>query len=249
KVEVEAKSQINWKNFDTKFIPRLKKLEDSSIQYIHPFYEVYKNQLTSYYHSKFNTSTSVRINHNFSLSNCNEQCEDQYVYLIAKTIRGKTPAKLLHNGVTYPIKIRYKINQYGNVIEKKLYNSSLTNPDYTITLSANSSDVVFNSGDQIFFEYYTNEASIATRLSNYQNTQKLIYYSSGADAQSVYNGTASNGLYKANIFYWYNLTGMGTLYRNWGQFAYKGAAPNEDFKRINRRYIGLNNLAGMTNEN
>src|SRR5690606_5520303 len=108
----------------------------------------YKNQVTSYYHSKFNANTSVRINHNFTLPSCNQNdCKDQYIYLIAKNINGKVPAKLAIGGVNYPIKIRYKINEYGAVVEKKLYNSSATSPDYTINIPTNTSDVTFNSGE------------------------------------------------------------------------------------------------------
>lgn len=248
KIELETKSQINWKNLDNKFVPRFRKIGEET-QYVVPSYEVYKNQLTSYTNSKFTSSTSVRINHNFILNNCNNNdCSNQYIYLIAKNKNGKVPNLLNINGVLYPIKIRYTINEYGNIIDKKAFNPNLNTPDYTVNLTSTFSDITFSNTD-VYFEYYTRDAVIATKLSNYQNTNKLIYYSNGTDALYTYNASNQVGLYRANIFYNFNLTGFGTLYRNWGQFAYKGAAPNENFTLIKRKYLGLNKLSGLTIEN
>src|SRR5690606_24350273 len=110
--------------------------------------------------------------------------------------------------------------------------------NYTKILTSNYSDVTFVNGQKIFFEYYTKDSHIATKINNYQNSHSLIIHSNGQPAHSNYN-VNQPGVYKANIFYSYNMTGMGTLYRNWGQFAYKGAAPNTPFTRIQKKYIGI----------
>src|SRR5690554_753701 len=41
--------------------------------------------------------------------------------------------------------------------------------------------------------------------------------------------------------------GIGTLYKNWGQFAYKGALPDQNFTPIRKEYISKAGLAGTNN--
>src|SRR5690606_15724284 len=41
--------------------------------------------------------------------------------------------------------------------------------------------------------------------------------------------------------------GIGTLYKNWGQFAYKGALPDQDFTPIKKELISKAKLAGIPN--
>src|SRR5690606_38821596 len=86
-------------------------------------------------------------------------------------------------------------------------------------------------------------------INNYQDLNGLLTTSNGTPAKSDYlSGQANTGLYKANIFYNENLLGIGTLYRNWGQFIYKGAMPEDDFVQINRNYVGLDKQGNLTND-
>src|SRR5690606_14457918 len=104
-------------------------------------------------------------------------------------------------------------------------------------------------GTDLYFEYYTESRKIAGNINNYQDLNGLLTTSNGTPAKSDYiSGQANTGLYKANIFYNENLLGIGTLYRNWGQFLYKGAMPGDDFVQINRNYVGLDKQGNLTND-
>ena len=199
KIEVETKSQINWKKFDQKFKPKLINVSTGEIKDINTFYEVYKNQITNYSNSFFTNSTNVRIYHNFDLAQCNAEhpCGNHEVYLVAKDINGKIPNKISIGGSTYPIKIKYTLQTDGTVLKKEVYDPSTQN--YTKILTSNYSDVTFVNGQKIFFEYYTKDSHIATKINNYQNSHSLIIHSNGQPAHSNYN-VNQPGVYKANIF-------------------------------------------------
>ncbi|MBS7321100.1 MAG: hypothetical protein KIG55_05860, partial [Myroides sp.] len=243
KIEAFTDSQINWKKFDTKFKPRVVNSLNEA-QYVIPFYESKSGQLTNFYQSVINATQTVTIKHNFALSNCTQSiCENQYVYMVVKDGKGKIPSVV---GNAYPAKFRYKIAANGTVVEIRQFN----NIDYTIPISTTTSQITAGSGNSYYFEYYADSYSIASRLNTYQEDYNNLLTSSltGSPKSLFVNGTTNTGLYKANIFYRQNLQGIGTLYRNWGQFAYKGALPNQNFEKIKRRHIGILAMAGITSE-
>src|SRR5690606_18790211 len=163
-----------------------------------------------------------------------------------------------------PAKFQYKIGPLGNVLMVLQHNG---NEFQLIHFSAGASQywpfpwyssLLFNSpqsfinvsaGTDLYFEYYTESRKIASRINNYQDLNGLLTTSNGTPAKSDYiSGQANTGLYKANIFYNENLLGIGTLYRNWGQFLYKGAMPGDDFVQINRNYVALDKQGNLTND-
>lgn len=232
-IEVFTTSQINWKKLDTKFIPKLVNTQDNSTRYITPQYKVFNSQLTKYYKSTFTSATTITINHNFSLSSCTDvQCGNKTIYMVVKNQNGKIVSSL--NGL--PAKFKYIVGSNGNLISKQQFNGTSF-----AALTGNNSQITA-SNTSLYFEYYAEDSHIASRLNTYQNNANLLSSSNG-NTQST--GT-NNGLHRANIFYHNQLSGFGTLYRNWGQFAYKGAQPNENFRLINKSYLSKLALSGIS---
>jgi len=244
RLEVNTTSQIDWKKLDGKFKPSVFYVEKNESTPVIPGYKVYRKQITSYYKSVFNAQTMLNVRHNFTLASCDQaSCKDQLVYLVVKNQYGKIPMDT--NG--RPVKFSYKISSSGTVAEIKQYDGNGFN--ISVNISAVTQFTV-PGGTSLYFEYYAETPGIASRLKKYQNDyNNLITTSAGAVPKSDYVNNGSNtGLFKANIFYAQNLTGFGTLFRNWGQFAYKGAAPLEDFSTVKRKYLGINKLAGFEEE-
>ena len=243
KIEAFTDSQIDWKKLDQKFKPRV----DNSLQethYVKPFYDTKNKQLTSFYQSVFNSAQTISIKHNFNLGSCPGESCLNYFYLVVKNGNGKIPVT---NNNSQPAKFRYKINAAGTVTEVRQYNGN----DYAITVNpALISQISVTAGSSYYFEYYAPGFSIANRLKVYQDDFNNLLTSNVTGApKSTYSNTTTNyGLYKANIFYSNQLSGLGSLHRNWGQFAYKGANPGEDFTKIRRRYVSLQSLIGLTAE-
>jgi|GEM_PF-763781 len=240
RMEVLTDSQINWKKLDDKFKPRVVYANTNETYYLKPSYRVFPHQVTKYYKSTFSSATTLSVKHNFSLSNCTQSaCQDQLIYLIVKNQYGKIPNTT--NG--QPAKFRYKVNSYGSVTEVRQFNGTAYSG---IVSTTTLSQIVTTAGSSLYFEYYAETLSIASKLNTYQdNYNNLVTSNIGSAAQSTGSNT---GLYKANIFYAHNLTGFGTLYRNWGQFAYKGAKPHENFQKIKRSYLGIHRLSGLSSE-
>ena len=244
RLEVSTTSQINWKTLDTKFKPAVLKVAANETTPVAPLYKVYARQVTDYYQSTFSTQTTLQVKHNFTLAQCTQNsCKDQLIYMVAKNQYGKIPAD--PNGRA--IKFRYKINASGSITEIKQYDGN----DFTISINSSAiTQFTVPAGTSLYFEYYAETPGIANKLKKYQNDyNNLLTTTAGATPKSDYINNGSNtGLFKANIFYAHNLTGFGTLYRSWGQFAYKGATPFEDFKNIRTKYLGINRIAGFENE-
>ncbi|WP_372472497.1 SpvB/TcaC N-terminal domain-containing protein [Capnocytophaga sp. ARDL2] len=249
KVEVLANSQINWKKLDTKFNPFFQKIGGEKVDLI-PYYQVFANQHTQYAPSVLvGSPKKVVVKHNFSLSNCTSvDCENQYVYFVVKNQRGQIPNNLIVNGQNFPAKIRYKLNAQGQVTERKAYSHSTK--DYTVSIPTTQSILSFSIPHSAviqrkthFFEYYTSSKKVAHKLASYQNFNSLVFNENGSSAQNNYVA-GFQGLYKANIFSSENNLQVGTLYRNWGQFAYKGANPGEPFQYINRNHLSISPLVG-----
>lgn len=233
-IEVQTTSQINWKSLDNKFKPRLVKSGSSTTRYFAPQYQVYNTQLTGYYKSTFTASTTVNLNHNFSLASCTQAtCGDQVIYLVVKNQNGKLVNTV--NGL--PAKFKYTVAANGTLSAKQQYNGTAF-----VALSGNNTQVTTGTGS-LYFEYYANSSEVAGRLNTYQNSTNLVTTSTGGSPLST--GTSS-GLYRANIFYYNNLGGIGTLYRNWGQFAYRGANPDQQFEFIRRGYVSKLALSGVS---
>ena len=232
-IEVLTTSQIDWKKFDNKFIPKFLKVEDNSTRYVIPQYRVYNSQLTNYYKSTFTSSATVTINHNFNLLACSSNvCSDKVVYMLVKNQFGKIVTTL--NGL--PAKFKYVVNGNGAIIVKQQYNGTSFS-----SLTGNNSQITANNVS-LYFEYYADDAEIASRLKNYQDNTNLLTSNLG---NTQHQGIV-NGLYRANIFYINSLSGFGTVFRNWGQFAYKGVQPNENFKLINKGHLSKLAIAGIS---
>src|SRR5690606_32922998 len=217
RIEVSTTSQIDWKTLDDKFKPYVHNVTDDEKYYITPSYQTYSNQLTSYYESTFNSSGQVKINNYFDLAQCDaEKCKDRIIYLIVKDQNGKIPNAT--NG--HSAKFRYIINSAGIVYDVKQYANSGGMIDIAPSVP---SYINVSNGLKLYFEYYTEEKLIADKLNKYQNTNNDLMSFGGTVPKSNYTQGQSNyGLYKANIFSNENIIGIGSLYRNWGQFSYKG---------------------------
>ncbi|WP_277632434.1 SpvB/TcaC N-terminal domain-containing protein, partial [Avrilella dinanensis] len=246
KIEVKSDSQINWKTLDSKFKPRIYNAAEQETTYLVPEYQTHSNQLTSYYKSTFNDPTQIQINNYFDIQGCTAEanCEGNEIYLVVKNQMGKIPNTT--NG--HSAKFKYTINTAGMVSEVQQY----TNTGDVINISPSTPSYIdVASGTSLYFEYYSESKYVAHRLKVYQNENNdlLSVVGSTIPPKSDYiQGESNDGLYKANIFSNENVLGIGSLYRNWGQFAYKGAMPGEAFDPIKKSYIGALGLAGLSTD-
>jgi len=230
-IEVETTSQINWKLLDNLFKPRVIKTDNNELTYIKPKYQSYHKQHNNNYKSTFPTATTLGINHNFSLAGCDEPtCKDRTIFMVVKNANGKIISTL--NG--RPAKFRYLINQNGVITEKRQFNGTTF-----VTLTGNSYQASLPANTTLFIEYYTDSGTIATKLNAFQNTN-------GNNLVTATSATTNTSFYKPNIFYSDEMNGFGTLFRNWGVFAYKGAQPEENFVPIKRSYLGRLAIAGLS---
>lgn len=228
-IEVETTSQINWKTLDNLFKPRVLKSDNNEVTYVKPKYKSYNKQVTNNYKSTFPTVTTLGINHNFSLSNCNELiCKDKIIFMVIKNQYGKMVTTI--NGL--PAKFRYVVNQNGLIIEKRQFNGTAF-----AAFTGNYTQVSLPANTTLFVEYYTDSSLIANKLNDYQDSNSLVTATSQA---------TNTSFYRPNIFYSDEMSGFGILFRNWGQFAYKGAQPAENFVPIKRSYLGHLAMAGLS---
>ena len=247
KIEVLADSEINWRLLEEKFSPVIYKVgTGGNMKKMTPIFKNYPNIHTNYYKSNFAvTGTSIQINNNFNLNSygCTDgNCKDRYVYLVAKNSNGKIP---LYSG--QPLKFRYKLNVSGAVTERRQYSNATE--DYTIALPLT---VTYSATDlDLHFEMYTDEYRLGERLRRYQLENEFIQLTNGTATKTTYinGGTVSQnrGLYKLNIYSSSNLKGFGPLYRNWGQFAYRGPQPGEAFQKIKYATINMESLVAQGN--
>ncbi|MCP1995124.1 RHS repeat-associated core domain-containing protein [Flavobacterium sp. HSC-61S13] len=244
KVEVLSDTEVNWKDIDAKFKPKLVSLDGQEHVFAVPYYSNYSNVHTSYAYSDFTnyfTGTKLSINHDFSLPNCTKNiCEDRYIYLILKRTDGKLAP--LNTGTTLQYaKFRYKINASGAVVARQRFDVTANN--YVAVANTTTYFLENLAGGKVFFEYYTADKAIAERLKTYQNTGSnyLVRLNNLAPKTDYIEGGDNGGLFKANIYSSELTTAWGNMYRNWGQFAYKGVDAAEKFTSIIGDHIHVYN--------
>ncbi len=253
KVEVLSDSEIDWKTIDTKFKPKLVSLDNNNDDvYLTPYYsnyskvKIYNNPLLG---KASGPNATVEINNNFSIPQCNQSlCENRYVYLVAKHSSGSI-IKLVSSSTGAPagyVKFRYKFDANGNIVQKQRLNENYIYVNESSTYSFTTTPY---NGQKYYFEYYTTEHGIAEKLHLLQeNTStSLIKVSSSQPVSNFYNGVDNNGKLKASIYSSEATPSWGSMYRNWGQFLYKGVDVGATYLPIVGQHINPNNLNLVTN--
>ena len=255
KVEVLSDSEVDWNTIDTNFKPKLTAQDNQEDVFLVPYYSNYSNVITNYPNSDYtvgySSSKDYEINHNFSLPGCTEEiCKDRYVYLILKRSNGSVISYVNSSGAnTGYAKFRYKMNANGTIASREWldYNTKTYK-----SLPSNSS--IFglggSAGNKAFFEYYTSENAIAKLLDKYQNTgSNFLARIVGETPKSTYvEGGNNYGMFKSNIYSSEMNTAWGSMFRNWGQFAYKGVEPGETYLPIKGEYIHVFNPEKKTSD-
>ncbi|WP_353118219.1 RHS repeat-associated core domain-containing protein [Myroides odoratus] len=254
KVEVLSDSEIDWGQLDRKFKPKLVSLNrDNTDVYLTPYYGNYSKVHTSYTPLQFIASgpnVRVTINNNFSLPACTEAvCRDRYVYLVARYSNGQI-VPLVNSSSGAPsgyTKFRYKFDAAGNIVQKQRLNQNYV---YQNLDNSNNINLTTSIGERFFFEYYTTEHKIGELLDAYQNSTAtpLIKVTGGSPAPYTYMvGVDNTGKVKANVYTSEQTTAWGPMFRNWGQFGYKGADVGTTYKPIVGKNIHLfNTTANVT---
>ncbi|KAA5535582.1 RHS repeat-associated core domain-containing protein [Paenimyroides baculatum] len=247
-IEVTAKGPVNWKRFDSAFMPKLININipNDPGRYIVPRYLMQDDPLTYYPKSVFPAGAVVSINNAFSLPACQgeNECNDKVITLIVTDNNGTIP--MATNGLA--ARFEYRVNDDGNIIGVKQY----ANPHSEESQDVSTAPAFINPnpGIEYSFEYYTDNYLVATALNHYQNNSGLLHMTYDAPMQSPHISGVSGGFNKGNIS---TLTpeesGLGTLYKGWGQFAYKGANPDQNFTPIEKSFISRNALAGTSSKN
>ncbi|MCS4240305.1 RHS repeat-associated core domain-containing protein [Myroides odoratus] len=253
KVEVLSDSEINWGQLDRKFKPKLVSLNrENTDVYLTPYYGNYSKVHTSYTPLQFIASgpnVRVTIKNNFSLPACTEAvCRDRYVYLVARYSNGQI-VPLVNSSSGAPsgyTKFRYKFNAAGNIVQKQRLNENYV---YQNLDDSNNINLTTSIGERFFFEYYTTEYKIGELLDAYQNSTAtpLIKVTGGSPAPYTYmKGVDSTGKVKANVYTSEQNTAWGPMFRNWGQFAYKGADVGQPYEAIVGKNIHPFNSSSTT---
>ncbi|WHT38453.1 SpvB/TcaC N-terminal domain-containing protein [Myroides sp. mNGS23_01] len=256
KIEVLSDSEINWKEVDQRFKPKLKVLGSNEPDiYLTPYYSNYSKVHTSYVPIQFTGNgpeVTITIKNNFSLPACTQEtCNDRYVYLVARRANGsiiKLVSGSADNSAGY-IKFRYKFDATGRIVQKQRLNAHDVYENLGDTFT-----MVFDNvpGDKYFFEYYTTENKIGELVDAYQAytgtnpPPPLIKITARRATPATYmTGVDNEGRVKANVYTSEPTTTWGPMYRNWGQFAYKGADVDQPYEAI----VGKNIQMFNTTEN
>jgi len=255
-VEVEAVTtqSITWKSFDEAFVPMFKNMTSGETQYMVPRYEGMETKIASYPPVKVVNPTPIKIKHNFVLTGCQSQdgdCRDEFIYLLARYENGAVATTTTGRQAHF----RYRLGVGGNVVQvRQLEGNSF---DSSPIVSTPDSQIDIPAGRSISLEYTTDKYVVASVLNHYQNnTGDLITGNVAAFAAAPAAGTSGattmnipNGI-RASIGTKTTFElGLGLLYKNWGQFAYKGAAPDEDFKPIEQPFISRVAISGISSTN
>jgi len=255
-VEVEAitKNTMRWKNFDNAFVPMFKNMVTGETKHMIPKYEAMETIVASYPPLKVVSPTPIKIKHNFVLTACqsqNGECRDQFIYMIARYENGQVATTTTGRQAYF----RYRLGAEGNVVQvRQLEGSSFDNSPIVSTAD---SQIDIPAGKILSLEYTTDKYVVASVLNHYQNnTGDLITGNIAAFAATPAAGTSGattmnipNGI-RANIGTKTTFElGLGLLYKNWGQFAYKGAAPDEDFKPIEQPFVSRVAISGISSVN
>lgn len=252
-IEVEAvtTASITWKSFDEAFVPMFKNMASGETQYMVPRYEGMETKIASYPPIKVVNPTPIKIKHNFVLTGCqsqNGECRDQFIYMLARYENGDVATTTTGRQAHF----RYRIGVGGNVVQvRQLEGSSF---DSSPIVSTVDSQIDIPAGRSISLEYTSDKYVVASILNHYQNnTGDLITGNIAAFAATPAAGTS--GATTMNIPTGIRASigtktafelGLGLLYQNWGQFAYKGASPDEDFKPIEQPFISRVAISGIT---
>ncbi|QQU04946.1 toxin TcdB middle/N-terminal domain-containing protein [Myroides odoratus] len=190
----------------------------------------------------------VTIKNNFKLAACTDAvCRDRYVYLIARNPSGQI-IKLSNIDSGDPmgyIKFRFKFDAAGNIVQKQRLNQ---NYQYENLGNTDSFTLTSRIGARYFFEYYTTEHKIGELLDAYQNSNAptLIQVTSNPAPYTYMVGVDSTGKVKANVYTSEQTTAWGPMFRNWGQFAYKGADVGQPYEAIVGKNIHPFNSSSTT---
>ncbi|MBB1140699.1 RHS repeat-associated core domain-containing protein [Myroides sp. WP-1] len=258
KVEVQSDSEINWKAIDNVFKPKLVSLDSSNPDiYLIPYYTNYSKVHTSNTPLQYIATgprVTVTINNNFSIPGCTSAvCENRYIYLVARYDTGQIMSLVSNsnpNEFRGYVKFRYKFNAAGVIVQKQRLNANYIyenlDNSYSFTLSP-------SIGEKYFFEYYTTEHEIGKLLDDYQGYSGsnpppfLIKATSSGNPSTYMAGVDTNGKVKANIYTSESTIAWGPMFRNWGQFAYKGADVGQAYQPIVGKNIQFfNNTSNTT---
>ncbi|SFJ20247.1 RHS repeat-associated core domain-containing protein [Myroides guanonis] len=247
KVEVLSESEVNWKDIDTNFKPKLTSLGIQDDVILIPYYSNYGYNYSVGPPSNFTgyaANRKILIKHDFYFRFCTtEQCDDRYIYLVVKYEDGSVAT--FNNANNYPItyaKFRYKIA--GNGAIKKREVMDYPNQQYK-DVGATSEHLLINFvGKKVFFEYYTLDDHIGERIGGYLHSlEPTLIQLVGEPVKDFYQvGGNQYGLYIPNSFVAHPNKTWGVMYRNWGQFAYKGAAPGGTYEPIKGEYVDMANF-------
>lgn len=251
KVEVSSEIEIEWKMISDDFKPKLVSLDGKEDIHLIPSYTNYSNVHTNYYGSDTRNHTyaaSIYINHNFILPNCTKDvCEDRFIYMVLRRSDGIIPS--FEDGRN--MMFRYKIGADGKVKERHIIMDSYAHYTNYGSKVVNAVEGYPSFGNMSFYtEYYTTDFAIAEKLKQYQNTGTNYLVKIENDVpKSIYtpgNWLNNLGVYKSNIYSSERNPAFGNMFRNWGQFAYKGSEVGGTYLPIVGEHIQVFNPAKTT---
>ncbi|MBW3520171.1 SpvB/TcaC N-terminal domain-containing protein [Flavobacterium sp. NKUCC04_CG] len=229
KVEVLADSEVNWKHIDTLFKPRL--IIDGITNHLIPYYTNYGYVHSNYEHLTYTSDVHrVYLKHYFVIPNCSDNtCLKRYVYLTIK----ENDHLLFVEGK--PMKFRYTMNGNGTTEERRRYNATTGNYDEVL---GDYTSFVVNTAlwRKLHVEYFASDSGIGELFEKSQRNLQLVTLSAGTGDTGTGFGASK---YWANVYSQDLASGFGPMYRHWGQFAYKGPEPNQNFEKIDLNAVNV----------
>src|SRR5690606_951665 len=240
-IEVSGKFSVDWKAFDNVFVPKLENITANESKHIVPQYDMRDNFLTQYGPIKFPVLTPIQIKNNFVLDGCQLDggCESGYIYMIARYEDSDEPVIATNTGL--PVKFRYLVREDGSIGEARQFEGESF--DSSPVMSQPFIDIDARPDRNLVVEYTADTYHLASALNNYQNNYELILtrsagFATGSAAMNSgavragkietpmnLNGTNNTiatmpaNLKKANMSTkTAKEMGVGTLYKDWGQF-------------------------------
>ncbi|WP_197429551.1 SpvB/TcaC N-terminal domain-containing protein [Myroides odoratus] len=237
KAEIQSTSNVNWQKISSLWNPRITDSEGYLNKVLTPEITIYNKE-----YRKQNLALTLsgpstfKISHSISVSGCNGDCAQGYVYFTAKNGKGE----VFKESSTSSQYVKYRFKYDGGALKNfSKFNNNTGNYDVvggtstetTFELSSTSNSLA----NKVYFEWHSENPLVAEKLVGNVNQAvlKVTTVLGGSGAPTVTTNPVP-----ANVFAKLGNNQFGPMYQNWGFFGYKSKQEvNNRTEPINQKVI------------
>ncbi|MDM1045763.1 hypothetical protein HXZ87_13095, partial [Myroides sp. R163-1] len=220
KAEIRSTSNVNWQKINALWNPRITDSEGYLDKVLIPEATIYNKE-----YRKQNLAltlsglTTFKIPHSITVSGCNGNCTEGYVYFTAKNGKGE----VFKESSTSDQYVKYRFKYEGGAL--KNFSKFNTNTGNYNVVGGTSTETRFellpattSLGNKVYFEWHSENPLVAEKLVGNVNQAVL-------KVTTVLGGsgtpTTTTSPVPANVFAKLGNNQFGPMYQNWGFFGYK----------------------------